>query len=319
MLTRRKFMTLTASGLALTALPARSAELATYGGPAFGSYWRLSLAQPFAEAEISRQINQVIRETDALFSPYLATSALSVVNKQDGTDWIALPPALEALLAEGLDLAARSDGAFDPTVGPRVAHYGFGPIEGVAGNYQELTLAPGKLRKARAGLTLDLCGIAKGHALDLMRTELAAMGVADYMLDLGGEVTSHGLHPDGRPWQVGVETPGEQGLAHLLDLKGQTIATSGLGVQAYKSGGRTFGHIINPFSDGPNPSRTLSVSVISANTAFADGWATALMAVAEEQAIAMAERESLNALFLLRDGDKVQPVYTGDFTRFVIA
>lgn len=321
MLTRRTFLTLSAGGLALMALPARAGELTIMGGGAFGSYWRLSLstslATSVASAEITRRFNQVIGQVDGLFSPYLATSAISGFNRQESIDWIAVPEALETLLRQSLTLAARSGGAFDPTIGPRVARYGFGPIAGEAGKYSELQLSPGKVRKARAGLTIDLCGIAKGHALDLMRTDLAAMGISDYLLDLGGEVAAGGLHPDGRPWQVGVEAPGGNGFAHLLHLNGQTVATSGLGAQAYQRAGRTYGHIINPDSGTPTANRTASVSVIAANAALADGWATALMAVADEEAIALAEREGLATLFLLREGDQTRSVFTGNFARFV--
>ncbi|MCF4098368.1 FAD:protein FMN transferase [Maritalea mediterranea] len=319
MLTRRKFLALSAGGLALTSLPASAQDIATIGGAAFGTYWRLSAANIFDGKQLTARFNQTIQAVDKLFSPYLANSTLCEFNRQASTNWIQVPPPLHRLVSASLALAERSNGAFDPTIGPNVARYGFGPITGRSGRYNEISLTPGKIRKARVGLTLDLCGIAKGYALDQLRADLAAFGLTDYLLDLGGEVAAHGLHPSGRPWQVGVETPDAKGLAHIVALNGQSVATSGLGVQSYKPAGLTYGHIINPQTGAPMVGRTRSVSVMAEKATLADGWATALMAMSEEEAIGVAEREGLDALFLLKEGDRLRPVFTGNFAQWVIA
>jgi thiamine biosynthesis lipoprotein ApbE len=66
---------------------------------------------------------------------------------------------------------------------------------------------PMRLRKRVPGLTLDLCGIAKGYALDRIIEALPAVGVDSVMFELGGEIRTLGRHPDGRAWQIGIERP----------------------------------------------------------------------------------------------------------------
>ena len=59
-----------------------------------------------------------------------------------------------------------------------IVNFGFGPIGGnITGNYTEILIADGVIRKARPDLTLDLCGIAKGFALDRMVEALDGLGL----------------------------------------------------------------------------------------------------------------------------------------------
>ncbi|WP_375599664.1 FAD:protein FMN transferase [Devosia sp. Naph2] len=317
MLTRRNFMALSAATLVTGAVPALARQLATLGGGAFGSYWRLSVPQGIDQDAISISFSHIIAEVDQLFSPYRADSVLSQFNRHDGTDWQVVPDAFSTLVGQSLTLAQACGGVFDPTVGPAVARQGFGPISGATGSFEELAAQPGAVRKHRGRLTVDLCGIAKGEALGRMAAALAQSGVTDFMLDLGGEVIARGQHPEGRGWQVGVEMPGGSGVAHILRLDDRTVATSGNSVQSYAHAGRSFGHIVDPSSGRAADTRLASVSVLGRDPALADGWATALAAAGVEKGVALAEQRGLDALFLVREGDRLHSVFTGDFSAAV--
>ncbi len=317
MLTRRNFMALSAATLVTGAVPALARQLATFGGGAFGSYWRLSVPQAVDQDVVGISFSRIIAEIDQLFSPYRADSVLSQFNRHDGTDWQVVPEAFSTLCEQSLALAQTCGGSFDPTVGPAVARQGFGPISGVVGSFEELAAQPGAARKHRGGLTLDLCGIAKGEALGRMAAALAQAGVTDYLLDLGGEVIAYGHHPEGRAWQVGVELPGTGDFAHILRLDGQAVATSGNSLQGYALSGNTYGHIVNPATGRAADARLASVSVLGPDPAMADGWATALAAAGLEVGVALAERQGIDALFLVHEGDRLHSVFTGDFSAVV--
>ncbi len=317
MLTRRSFMALSAASLATSAMPALASPASTFGGGAFGSYWRLSVPQGIDQDAIGISFSHIIVEVDRLFSPYRADSVLSQFNRHGGTDWQVVPDAFSRLVGQGLTLAQACGGVFDPTVGPMVARQGFGPITGVEGSFEELAVQPGAARKQRGGLTLDLCGIAKGEALGRIAAALGRAGVDDFMLDLGGEVIARGQHPEGRGWHVGVEMPGGSGVAHILRLDGRTVATSGNSVQSYAHAGRSYGHIVDPASGRAADKRLASVSVLGRDPALADGWATALAAAGVEKGVALAEQRGLDALFLVREDDRLHSVFTGDFAAVV--
>lgn len=309
MVSRRTFLSFAGAFAANAALPAWADGLRTIGGGAFGSYWRSTARAPDAALA---DLEQVVATTDALFSPYRPDSLLTRLNTSADTDWMPLPPPARPVFAAALAIAEQTDGAFDPTVGPAVARHGFGPINDAAkGHHGQVALRHDALRKAHPRLSLDLCGIAKGWALDQMTDRLIARGITDFVLDLGGEVRSHGRHPSGRDWQVAVEAPG--GIGPILSPRGMAVATSGITVQSYSSGGRVIGHIIDPRRDAPALGDTLSVSVLDRSAMRADALATALMARPHEDAIRMAEAMDIPALFQLRDTPHPRIFTTGSF------
>src|SRR5690606_29630121 len=124
------------------------------------------------------------------------------------------------------------------------------------------------------GLTLDLCGIAKGHALDRMVATLLDEGHEHFLVDLGGELAARGWHPSGRAWQVGIEypLPGRGNIAGVLRLDKLAVATSGDRANGYDIGRRRYSHIIDPGTREPVDSSLGSVSVLMATAREADGW-----------------------------------------------
>lgn len=320
MLTRRTFLALsgTAAGAAILAPTAGLAatDVAILGGDAFGTYWRLSV--PAGTGVETAPLAAIVAEVDRAFSPYRADSALSAFNRADTTDWLPAAPDVISVLAQGLAISVTSAGAFDPTVGPLVNRYGFGPIHAESwGGADRLEVDSDAIRKADSGLSLDLCGIAKGHALDRMATELTRQGVADFLLDLGGEVCARGRHPAGRDWRVAIERlTGDLPLAVSLD--GRAIATSGIAAQSYGSGAGVVSHIIDPRRGTPVGSDTVTASVLADDATTADGWATALMAMPHEQALDVAEKAGIDALLFVHDGETLRPLTAGRFTDHLV-
>lgn len=314
-LTRRTFL---AATLASTALTARAGATQSIGGPAFGSYWRLTLPGVADTEPVRATVAAVVAEVDRLMSPYRADSDLTRFNTRATTDLVPIAHETARVTRDALALAAETEGAFDPTLGPIVARYGFGPIAGGPGGATLLALEGEALRKARPDLTLDLCGIAKGHALDRAVAALDALGYGRFLIELGGEVFARGAHPEGRPWQVGIEGA-EGGLARLATLFDTAAATSGDTQQGYALGQRRYGHVIDPRTGAPASGDLASVTVFHPSAARADALATALFAMGRERAQAFAEANNLDALFLAREGTRLHAIATRSAERRLLA
>jgi thiamine biosynthesis lipoprotein len=296
-LTRRHFLALSAATLA--AAPVHASGMQTLGGEAFGSYWRAMVAGDLPGGDVSGLIGRIVAEVDGQMSPYLPGSELSVFNRAGRAQ---LSGAVAETTQAALQIAMDTDGAFDPTVGPLVARYGFGPIRGTEGaDWRALALAGTRLTREAEGVTLDLCGIAKGHALDRMAIALEAAGATDFVLELGGEVVARGQHPEGRGWQVGIED-GAGGLAGVARLQGLAVASSGLWDQSYVVGQGRYGHIIDPTTGAPAGDTLASVSVFHDRAMIADGLATALFAMGADRALAHARATGLAAVLVAGGG-----------------
>ena len=208
----------------LTQPPARpiGGAVLALAGQTMGTTWSVKLvAPPTASAEALTAMVQ--RELDAVvaqMSPWEAGSDLSRYNRALAGTWTALPAAFAQVLACALDVAERTAGAFDPTLGALVDLWGFGPRPFTGGppaaaavaaardttGWRRLALDGDRLFQP-GGLHLDLNGIAKGFAVDQVAAALDRAGARSYLVEVGGELRGTGAKPDGQPWWVELERP----------------------------------------------------------------------------------------------------------------
>lgn len=320
-ISRRQVLIGAGCAVLATSTPLRAAETIVIAGAAFGTSWRLIMPSGSDAVSAKAALEEIIHSVDVAMSPFRADSEISRFNGAETVDWVSLSPQSCFVIEAALDIAGRSHGAFDPTIGPVVGRYGFGPITNApAGDYAGIEVRAGAIRKSHAGLSLDLCGIAKGHALDRMTRALDSLGMQNFLIELGGEVFARGRHPEGRHWQVGIErpVPGRLQFLHLVGLEGQALATSGDAANAYDFEGLHYSHIIDPRSGEPVRNGVASVSVCATNGMEADALATTLMVMGTEIGADFAEQENIAALFVVRDGAHLREVITGDFADHII-
>lgn len=294
--------------------------LTRFAGPTMGTVYRVSIAQRLSPEEtesIRAGVESALGRVDALMSTYRPESELSRFNASSVGEWIGLAPDTATVIAEAIRVGSISGGGFDVTVGPLVDLWGFGPgpVQGIpsdeavadAGAHTGLGAlkfdpARGALRKNRSGLRVDLSGIAKGHAVDLVAAHLEAAGFESYLIDVGGELKARGRKADGSLWRIGIERPvtGKRQLQHVVAVENGTIATSGDYRNFFERDGRRYSHTIDPRTHRPVHHDLASVSVLADNAMAADALSTAMMVLGPDEGLALAERLDVPALFLLR-------------------
>jgi thiamine biosynthesis lipoprotein len=290
----------------------------TISGAAFGTYWQITAPSGHTIAGLVPEIEALFGDIDLHLSPWRADSMISRFNSGAAP---ASDPALMQVTKAALEISRQSEGAFDPTVGPLVAQWGFGPVlRGGAPDWRALSVGPEGLTKARADLTVDLCGIAKGWALDRAAALARDAGFDSLLIDLGGELCALGRHPDGRDWRVAIEAPlpALRAPAALRLPAGAAVATSGTRTQSYRLNGRTYSHIIDPVTREPAAGSLRSVTVVAATATSADGWATALCAAGEGAGPDLAHAQGVAALFLFEKDGAMRVRRTGQISDFIL-
>ncbi|WP_341212739.1 FAD:protein FMN transferase [uncultured Limimaricola sp.] len=304
---RRNF--LTGAGAALLAGPARAAAGAgattSVGGPAFGSYWRCVLPISADAEAVTRISTTLIAALDAELSPWRDDSPLSALNRAGAGGWRSVGAATLACLSEAEAVRLLTQGGFDARVGPLVARYGFGRIDGAIAHEGRFELREGAVRKSHADLTFDPCGLAKGHALDLMVARIADFGIAHALVEIGGEVATLGHHPANRPWRVAIERPGAaRATALRVVAPGQmALATSAHAPQGLRGQAET-SHVIDPRARRPAAQGLSQVSVLAPTGLRADALATGLLALGPNNGPRVARAASIAALFVHSSGSK---------------
>ena len=292
-------------------------------GETMGTTWAVTLNAPDLSSDDRAQARVAIQASldavDGAMSTWDPASELSRFNALRASDAFPLSAETLGVLQLAAEVAAASDGAFDPTVRPLVAAWGFGagarvPGQGPEGEelaalrarvgfgLLELDAATGTARKRNPELELDLSSVAKGFGVDQVARALLQLGYSDFLIEVGGEVRAQGERTGGGDWRLAVERPEPDGRAvfAVVELTDQSLATSGDYRSFYEAGGRRLTHIIDPRTAQPIAHDLASVSVVAPSAAVADAWATALMVLGPEAGFAVAERQGLAAYFIVR-------------------
>lgn len=179
---------------------------------------------------------------------------------------------------------------------------------------------PPRLRKD-LDVSVDLSAIAKGHGVDRVVETLQAAGCDALLVDIGGEVRGIGASPSGRPWRIGVEVPdpdSQGAIQRIVALRDGALATSGDYRNFFEEQGHRYSHTIDPRTGYPITHALASVTVAHPSTMWADGYATALDVLGPEQGLAVAEREGLAVLFVIRRQGGFEERYTEAFEKLLI-
>ncbi|MDW5376930.1 FAD:protein FMN transferase [Halomonas sp. HP20-15] len=296
-------------------------EAHRFEGPIFGTGYHVTVYAALDETTIESLdagIRSQLEQVDALMSTYREDSELSRLNRHPVGVPFFLSPATAEVVREALRIARLSEGAFDVTVGPAVNLWGFGPK-----GHPERVPSPAELAEALArvdihalaldGNTLtkrkpvyvDLSGIAKGYGTDRVADYLDTRGIDDYLVEVGGEIRTHGTKPEEEPWRIAVERPisSERSVQRIIDLGNAAVATSGDYRNYFVSDGVRYSHTIDPRTGRPITNRVASVTVIGERCATADALATAFTVMGERAGLEMAERENIAVYFIVRVDD----------------
>ena len=264
---------------------------------------------------------ETLRTLDAKLDRHDETSTVSALNR-DGT-------VEDAELAQLTDIAqtigALSGGAFDPTVAPVMDAWDFTGDAPRVPSDEELSalLAHVGLEKLSVdgntialsdGAQLDLGGIAKGYAADLLRAQLEKEGVTSATLDLGGDVFVMGKKSDGSDWRIAVKDPGDtESYLGIVSASDAFIVTSGVYERYFEENGVRYHHILDPKTGCPAESGLVSVTVLCKNGAWADALSTACFVLGTDKALALrddlaAQGVAFELVFVTDDG---RVLYTG--------
>src|SRR5207248_2554798 len=260
---------------------------------AMGTTFTIYLYAPDGERAselFSESFDEIDRIEEAL-SNYRASSELSRIKRLAAKEPVVTDPEVFALLQTSLEYSARSDGAFDITVGPLMRAWGFFRGQGrypsaselesarakVGWKYVRLDAAARSVQFLKPGMEIDLGGIGKGYAVDRMVEMLRNAGVQSALVDAGSSTLfAMGAPPGAAGWKVLVPKPGDR--AHTIStvfLRDESLSTSGSYEKFFRLEGRTYCHIMDPRTGRP-VQQMLQTSVIAPTATITDALSTTL-------------------------------------------
>lgn len=268
------------------------------------------------QALVERAVDAAVREIerlDALLTTWQPSSEVSRINALAGSgEAVAVSAETFEVLERSLWIARETNGAFDITVGAFKGLWKFdqdndGTLPTRADVLARLPLVDyggivldaerRTARLARAGQSITLGGIAKGLIVDRAVAVMRQAGLADFLVQAGGDLYAAGKHGD-RPWRVGIQDPrastgderGPDTSFAMLSLGDAAFNTSGDYERFVIKNGRRYHHILDPKTGYP-VDHTRSVTVLAPTSFLADTLDTAVFVLGAEKGMKLIESQ----------------------------
>ena len=303
-------------------------------GQTMGTTWHITY-EGDSEASVRKsEVDSLLNQINQSASTYIPTSIISRLNEGEVIKTDAEDSTEVAFFRYNANLSKqvweKSNGYFDPTVMPLVNYWGFGytghrPVETVdperidsllqfVGYGRVADRFDGHTWELPEGCQLDFSAVAKGAACDWIGRYFEGRGIANYLIEIGGEMLVRGPGRAGGGWIVGVSKPRlnapAQELIEELAIRDKALATSGNYRNYYKSGNRMISHTINPKTGYSEEKSILSATIIAENCGMADALATAVMAMGLEDGQKMLEKiSSVEAYLIYNNGADSMLIY----------
>ena len=311
------FLTLLIVGTILIIRQQQNTPYQRNSGFIFGTTYTITYQH---DKDLHHELKAKMQEVDQALSMFNGESIISKVNRNETVTLSDMFLDVYRLAAE---VSNDTYGAFDITVAPLVNAWGFGFKNGQMPTDQQVDsirqfVGYNKVRlekvqdqykviKSDPRTMLDCSAIAKGYGVDQVAKLLNDKGIKNYMVEIGGEVVTHGISDKRLPWKIGVVKPTDDSLnvgnelQTVLNITDKAMATSGNYRNFYYKGGKKYAHTINPKTGRPVQHSLLSATVLCDNCAKADAYATSFMVMGLDGARRMLERHPEMMAYLIYD------------------
>lgn len=303
-------------------------------GKTFGTFYYVTVpgGYPGGEETLRADAEFVFKKVSDAISTFDPKAEIARFNEFKSTDSFIITSYLADVIEEVVLQSRRVEQSMDPTVGPLVNLWGFGPKGEISRSPSEEDIKNtleyvglerfglyragdegAFLKKTDPRVELDLSTIGEGLAADELAALMDQKGVENYMIAVAGAIRTKGANPDGKLWRVGIEDPLSQGSKVFAVACPQSMAISTAGSYRNffldKDTDKFYSHIIDTKTGKPISHRTVSVSVIDRSALVTDAVDTGLLVLGAKKAVEWGEKNSV-AVYAIEIDKDGKPVAT---------
>jgi thiamine biosynthesis lipoprotein len=258
-----------------------------------------------------------VERLEQCWSRFRRDSELGRLHDCAGT-WTPVSASLLLAFTCASDLFRATSGLFDPTIRDALERAGYSRSFADLPHAEDSCppfvahAAPGfgcvdidverSCVRIPAGVKVDLGGVGKGLAADLIARGLVDRGARCALVSLGGDMRARGEHPDGA-WNVPVEDPRDEGrIAFRYPIANRALVTSTTLVRAWMHHGRQYHHLFDPFTGDASRSNVVAAVATARDAWWAEGIAKAMVIGGVAYARELVQRTDVTAWLFLDDG-----------------
>lgn len=242
-----------------------------------------------------------IRHLEKLLSFWTQDSEIAAINRNAGVAAVRVSPETLDVLEKSIFISEKTDGAFDPTIGPVIRLWDFHKkvrperqavqkaLELVDYRQMAVNEKESTAFLKKAGMSFDTGGIAKGYAADRAVEALRKAGIKSGLVAVAGDIRAFGTRPDGKPWRIGIRDPRPKDedsyLMATIELRDdEAISTSGDYERFFIEDGVRYHHLLDPRTGYPSM-LCQSVTVVADKAVYTDGLATGVFVMGPEKGL----------------------------------
>lgn len=290
-----------------------------YSGKAMGTNYSVAVVcdSEAVATEAWHIAKAEVEAYDAKFSRFAPTSEISLLNKRKD---MRISETFLKVTAEAQKLFFETRGVFNPLV--QISRFGydrdFSELEdaGTAIDEDErydidfsTTLIDPRASRIRLneGQELDYGGFLKGYLAELIARKIEERfpAISGIVVNLGGDIHARGLDRDRQEFQFHIYNPILDNEDIVVNLRDQSLATSGTYKRFWRRAGRNMHHILDVSGTDNPTSEIVSASVVCENGGKAEAYAKVFLSLGTENAVDLLKNESISFLSIDRRGKVV--------------
>lgn len=267
-----------------------------------------------------------------IYNEYDGINNLATINRKAGEEAVKVEKELIEFLLYAKDLAEKTDGEMDITLGPVLSLWHDArsnephilPLlsqleeakEKCGFEYLELDEINSTVRLSKEGARIDVGALGKGYATEKAAEYLIDNGISSYVLNIGGNIRIIGKKPNGEGWITGIRDPQNPNSEFKLkiNISDTSCVTSGNYERFFIYDGERYSHIIDKDTLFPSTYYS-SVTVVTKDSGLADGLSTALFTLDWEDSKRLADKFGIDCLWIFNDGSVK---YTDGFEKLIV-
>ena len=297
-------------------------------GSAFGSIYHISIndIKDLDSLAIKSNIDFILKNIDNSASNYNPNSEISNFNNSNTNSYTIVSSNLYNIISEAKNASILTEGFFDITIGDIKIKKGFyvntkktSSRENNIFTYKDIQLSEdsSSIRKRNGLINVDLSGIAKGYAVDIIYNYLNSMNISDFVINIGGEIRTSSMN---NTQKIYIDDPSKNSqYIEEIFLLNKSIASSGTYIDSVNYEGKEISHIINPKTLENISNLNILVSVIHNKCSIADALATGLLAMDANDIIKYSNMNNIASMLVIFDDSNIEKFYSENFTKFLSA
>ncbi len=267
---------------------------------------------------------------------YREKSDLIEINKIASKGTASIPNDLVELFELAGQLWSESSGAFDVTSGPLSRLWGFDRRDPVLPDqvdiesylasvgWKQVEFDPAKktIEFLNSAIEINFNSLGKGYALDKACEVLTESEINSFLIQGGrSSLIARGKNPlsNSEGWPIGIRNPYDpKELLTQINLKDESLSSSGNATQGFWHNERRLGHLIDPRTGWPTEGVLMATAIVSGSSplsaAKADALSTAFYIMGQEATKSYCQSHpEVRAIFLTEDRSHPGSVWLASF------